>query len=409
MFNTRRVAAGLLILIGLSVLLWRSAQALKQTGLSAAATQPFIKLNQQAGTIEVLGLDARSLAKLRQSKLNGLDGAEWATLLAVYSTSAIAADTPAMLGSYAVADNSIRFVPRFPLVAGLRYTVRFNFARYRERFEVAAVSEAAPVIETSVMLPKVSAGASTFVAQVYPSASELPANQLKLYLCFSAPMSLGEAYQHLRLLDAAGREVPHAFLRVEQELWDATRQRFTLIFDPGRVKRGLRSNVEDGAPLRVGGRYRLVIDAGWRDGEGNSLREAFEKVFSVTAPDRTAPDCRAWQLLAPAANTTEPLRLQFAEPLDYALLEEMLVVFDAQGQPVTGRIEVTAGETQWLFTPKLPWRAGSHTLRVNPKLEDRAGNNLRRLFDVDLSESSAVVLTPPSINLPFIVKTASSL
>ncbi len=406
MLSTRRIVSGLLILVGLSILLWRKADALKQTGLAAATPQPFIKLDRQAGAIEVLGLDGRSLTKLRQARLAA---PEWAALLAVYSTSEIAADTPAMLGSYEVVSNSIRFTPRFPLVAGLRYIARFNFARFQERFGIAKASEAAPMIEASVLLPKASAVASTFVTHVYPSANELPANQLKLYLCFSAPMSVGEAYQRVRLLDTTGREVPRAFLHVEQELWDATRQRFTLIFDPGRVKRGLRSNVEDGAPLREGGHYRLVIDAGWRDGEGNPLRESFEKVFSVTVPDRTAPDYRAWRLIAPAANTNEPLRLQFAEPLDFVLLEEMLVLLDAQGQPVAGRSEIVAGETQWLFTPTLPWRVGGYTMRVNPKLEDRAGNNLQRLFDVDLNEASSHLSTPAWINLPFTVKPASVL
>ena len=71
-------------------------------------------------------------------------------------------------------------------------------------------------------------------------------------------MSFGDAYRHIRLLDEAGREVPRAFLQTAHELWDARRQRFTLILDPGRIKRGLRSNVEVGAPLREGGRYRLV-------------------------------------------------------------------------------------------------------------------------------------------------------
>src|SRR6185436_15583273 len=79
----------------------------------------------------------------------------------------------------------------------------------------------------------------TVVAQVYPTADALPANQLKFYLDFSAPMSFGDAYRHIRLLDEEGRDVPRAFLQTAHELWDARRQRFTLILDPGRIKRGL--------------------------------------------------------------------------------------------------------------------------------------------------------------------------
>ena len=51
-----------------------------------------------------------------------------------------------------------------------------------------------------------------------------------------------------------------AFLALDQELWDPVRRRITLLFDPGRVKRGVRTNLESGAPLVAGRRYRLVID-----------------------------------------------------------------------------------------------------------------------------------------------------
>ena len=48
----------------------------------------------------------------------------------------------------------------------------------------------------------------------------LPANELKLYIYFSAPMSRGEAWKHIHLLDDAGKPVPLAFLELDQELWD---------------------------------------------------------------------------------------------------------------------------------------------------------------------------------------------
>ncbi len=229
----------------------------------------------------------------------------------------------------------------------------------------------------------------TKVVQVNPSADVLPANQLKLYLYFSAPMSIGEAYDHIRLFDEAGREKPRAFLRVDQELWDESRQRFTLLFDPGRVKRGLRSNLEDGAPLEAGKRYRLVIDRNWRDGEGNLLAADFEKTFSVVAADRKSPSPRSWQITAPAAGTTEPLKLLFDEPLDFALLEQMIEVLDAGDRPVTGRVEIAGDEMQWRFTPNAPWQPGEYQIRPDSRLEDRAGNNLRRLYDVDLQTPTA--------------------
>ncbi len=350
-------------------------------------TRPNIALNRDAGTIEVSGLDARDLERLRQKPFSK---PEWTALLAVHSGSPA---EPAMLGSYDVTREAIVFRPRFPLVAGLTYKVRFDGSR---------LDPAGTLLETTVTLPGKTT-AATVVTQVYPTADELPANQLKFYLDFSAPMSFGDAYRHIRLLDGDGNEVPRAFLQTAHELWDARRQRFTLILDPGRIKRGLRSNVEDGAPLRGGVTYRLAIDADWRDGDGNPLREPFEKHFRVIAADRTAPDSDRWHLKVPATGTTEPLELALNEPLDRALLEEMLVVLDGRGEPVAGRITITAAETRWVFRPHQPWRRSSYAVRVSTKLEDLAGNNLQRLFDEDVSNPSAESTVTEWVELPFTI------
>lgn len=404
MSKAQRILAGSLLLLVLCLLVWRRADALRFNGAPEPNEQPFIKLDQAAGAIEVAGLNARHLAKLRKARLSA---AEWAELFAFFATPKITADTPAVLGTHSATETALRFTPRFPLVAGLRYTARFNVARWRERFGEPPLA-VAPVLETVLTLPPVTTNASTVVAAVYPSADELPANQLKLYLDFSAPMSVGEAFQHLHLRDNNGRAVPRAFLRLDQELWDATRQRFTLLFDPGRVKRGLRSNLEDGAPLQPGRRYQLVIDADWRDGAGQPLRAGFEKAFTVGAPDRTSPVYTAWQVSTPAAGTTEPLCITFDEPLDHALLEEFLTVFEGQGQRLGGTTEIGLGERQWLFRPAQSWRAGPHEVRVNPKLEDRAGNNLLRLFDAEVQSPSRTTTQLAQISLPFVIRSRSA-
>ena len=41
------------------------------------------------------------------------------------------------------------------------------------------------------------------------------------------------------------------------------------------------------------------------------------------------------------------------------------------------------GDSTWSFTPSLPWLAGDYSLRVGGALEDLAGNNVVRVFDVD--------------------------
>ena len=58
-------------------------------------------------------------------------------------------------------------------------------------------------------------------------------NALKLYIYFSGAMRRGEAWQHIRLLDARGEAVKLPFLEIDQELWDPANTRLTVLFDPG--------------------------------------------------------------------------------------------------------------------------------------------------------------------------------
>ena len=96
---------------------------------------------------------------------------------------------------------------------------------------------AAPEIARDFVLPKPSSIA-TKVAAVYPSKSALPENQLKFYVHFCAPMSRGEAYERIHLSNERGEEVEFPFLELGEELWDDSGTRFTLFFDPGRIKLG---------------------------------------------------------------------------------------------------------------------------------------------------------------------------
>jgi hypothetical protein len=98
--------------------------------------------------------------------------------------------------------------------------------------------------------------------QIYPTADRLPANLLRLYLVCDRAMSAGESRTHLVLLDAGGRPIERAFLQLEDELWDPSGRRLTVLFDPGRIKRGLKANLESGPPLVEGRRDRLAVEGG---------------------------------------------------------------------------------------------------------------------------------------------------
>ena len=69
-----------------------------------------------------------------------------------------------------------------------------------------------------------------------------------------------------------------------------------------------------------------------------------------------------------------------------------------------GDIEVDQLETRWTFTPKDPWRAGTYHLLALDILEDLAGNQIGRAFEVDNFESVDKSPNPQTLTIPFAVK-----
>ena len=77
-----------------------------------------------------------------------------------------------------------------------------------------------PAVESVFDIPAAAPIPSTTrVAHVYPSTNVLPANALKLYVYFDAPMRKGDSWKHLHLL-RDGAPVAYPFLELDQELWD---------------------------------------------------------------------------------------------------------------------------------------------------------------------------------------------
>ena len=307
--------------------------------------------------------------------------AGWASVLRVYAG---IGDVPPMLGRYTIENGTLVFDPRFAPGAGLplRAVLDIPGARPRE-FSFTTAAPAATARAASVH-------------RIYPTSPVLPENQLKLYIEFSSPMSQGEAWQHLRLLDERGATVDAPFLEIEQELWDPDGKRLTVLFDPGRIKRGLASLHDAGTSLEAGKRYTLVVDVHWRDSHGVSLKEPHRKEFSVVAADRTPPDPANWTVLPPPAGTREPLIVEFPEPLDRALLEHSIAVKDT-----AGRVTVGDGETEWRFTPESPWGSRDYVLRIDTRLEDRAGNRVGRPFDVDVFDAVTKRVERAEVELRF--------
>ena len=253
----------------------------------------------------------------------------------------------------------VSWAPRYPLRPGQQYTAVWQ-------------SLDGDRITATFTVPTLELSATTMVEAVYPSSDVVPENLLRLYIQFSAPMSRGGAPRFVELVDDDNAPIAGAFVVPEQELWSPTDDRLTLFFDPGRLKQEVGPNLAAGTPLRAGQEVTLRVQAEWRDAYGAPLLGSFEHTWQVVEADRERPRTDAWIVHAPET-PQEPLRVDFPEALDRALLNRMLIVETQAGAPIGGEITVAPGERAWSFVPSSPWAPGSYAISVDPDLEDLAG------------------------------------
>lgn len=365
------------------------ALAVLLVGVHFARAEPRIQWVPAADRIhvEVTGLDDAAIAAVR-----AWPAEKWRALFAVRVRQDAA---PAMLGAWQADGRVLRFTPQFPLTPGVSYRAEFDAARLP-----GAVADARRVA-SEFQVPARPRGPGTVVTNIFPSAAEIPENLLKFYLHFSAPMSRGHIYGHIHLRDEAGKDVELPFLEIDEELWDPEMKRLTLFIDPGRIKRGVLPLEEIGPALEAGRRFTLAIDAAWRDATGHPLAEKHERTYRVGPPDRTPIAPGNWQVAAPAAGRSEALRVTFPEPMDHALALRLLRVTREDGTPVEGTATLADAEQRWSFTPARPWPSGSYRLVVPATLEDLAGNNVGKAFEVEVRERREVAET---VKLPFVVQ-----
>jgi hypothetical protein len=349
--------------------------------------------------VEVSGLSSVALEELRRTNRKT---AQWQSLLAVYAGQGdwvAEVGLPPMFGAYRVQSGAFRFEPQFPLEPGVKYRAIFH----PNQIPGGRDSEGG-LITADFQAPSRASDSTTVVSQVYPSAAVLPENLLKFYVHFSAPMSRGHIYDHIQLRNDAGQLIELPFLEIDEELWNPTMTRLTLFIDPGRIKRGVRPLEEVGPALEEGKRFTLFIDREWRDGAGNPLKETFQKTFKVGPPDRDPPDPARWKIQTPKSKTREPLTVVFREPLDHALALRVIQVADETGALVAGTTALEDQECRWTFVPTRFWRPGRYKLTVQMTIEDLAGNNVGKPFEVDLFEPVQRRVSNATVRLPFEVR-----
>lgn len=388
----------------------RQASQPKATRLAdSAASSVTIEHVSEGGKsrFEVRGLSDDELRWLR--RLPARTAEQWSGLLAVRVVPGAdrAAELPPILGRYRVETAALVFEPRFALQPGVRYRASFDRAQIGRPSADGGVAHAGKRLEIDIELALAGTRPPARVQAVYPSLDRLPENQLKLYIHFSAPMSRGEAYRHIRLLDATGGLVDAPFLELGEELWDPTQTRLTLLFDPGRIKRGLKPREEVGPAIEAGKAYTLVIDRAWPDANGRPIEAEHRKAFRVVAPDTIQPVPSTWKVHSPPAGSTDLITLDFGEPLDHAMLHRVVQIRGPAGETLEGVIGVSQQETRWQFKPAVPWQMGRHEIAINNLLEDLAGNSIRAAFEVDSTDPKRSV-AGEWIVVPFVTRVTGS-
>jgi hypothetical protein len=343
-----------------------------------------------AATIAVTGLGRDERAALASSMS---DAAAWERVIRV-AVDGTADSAPAVAGTYAITDRGVRFTPAFPLEAGRLYDVRVNLTGLRSGLPAE--------LRTSLGLPALPAPtAQTRVLGVSPAGATVPENLLRIYVWFSAPMAREDGRPHVALFDELSGEVKDAFLPIDGAFWNDERTRYTLFFDPGRVKDDILPNRHMGRPLVAGRRYRLAIAPAWRDARGAPLVAAFEHRFQAVAAAKAGLDIGSWQVAAPRAGSRDPLIVTFPAALDRALALRTIGVETAGGAAVDGDTSLDPGDTRWQLVPHAPWTAGAHRVVALDALEDPAGNRLGRAFEVTIDDTRAE--PPPRVTRGFTI------
>jgi hypothetical protein len=308
-------------------------------------------------------------------------------------------ELPDVSGEREVAGGEVRFRPHFPFEPGVRF---------RAILDLGAIGQAGSgqVLTHEFSFPAEAPEAEAEVSRVFPSADVLPENLLRFHVRFSRPMRRGRAAASIEILGPDGAQAPDVLYRAPVELWDRSMTCLTVLLDPGRLKRGVGPNRLLGPPLKVGGRYKLSIGQGMIDTHGRPLLRRFVKAFIVCKAARAPVAIENWTITPPAPGGHERLAVTFPTPLDWTGLWRGVTVASAGGEQLCGRIDVDQGETRWRFTPDAAWRAGAHSVRISPGLEDACGNTPYGAFDGPLRSADQIDLESAVRSIPFEVKAA---
>ena len=286
---------------------------------------------------------------------------------------------PAVIGTYKIVDNHLAFSPKFLPDPNIRYFVNFSYPALAQLLS-HDISEQTTYTDVVSFEPPETTRPE--ILSVTPNLEIVPANLLRFYVYFSAPMGLENPYDFITIEDSNGKVLVDPFVIIPEGLWNIDRTRLTLLLHPGRVKQGVGPNMTEGDILLAGNDYTLKINADWKGASGETLKENFARRINATNPLRKAVNVNLWALRAEQnQNQIGILTIVTDHPLDQPLAKRMLYIMNEDGQILPSQVEFTSAEEM-----KILWRAdGSKELElhIDHRLEDVCGNTPLYAFDLE--------------------------
>lgn len=286
----------------------------------------------------------------------------------------------AVLGEYSIQNNHLSFTPKFLPDPKVNYFVTFSYPQLAlllsdEITEQSVYSDVASFEPPETTQPE--------VISFTPDLDEVPANLLRFYVHFSAPMGLENPYDFISIENEDGKPLVDPFVIIPEGLWNINNTRLTLLLHPGRVKEGVGPNMTLGDVLKAGNSYTLKISKKWKGASGEPLKSGFTQTINATNPLERAMNINNWALRAERKNIGV-LHVVTDHPLDQPLAKRMLFIRGKNGQILPSRIEFDSPEKF-----RLLWQLDdSETLEmlIDPRLEDVCGNTPHYAFDLEGTE-----------------------
>src|SRR5262249_2643255 len=166
--------------------------------------------------------------------------------------------------------------------------------------------------------------------------------------------------------------VPDAFLMLNEELWSPDGRRLTVLMEPGRIKRGMASDLMHEPALVPGRSYRLEVATGG---------QVFFKVFGVLPPAMEPLLETQWHLSRPPAGSRQPLEVAFDRVMDNAIMADEVQVQGPDGVRLAGSQAMTDDSRRLVFRPVNRWEEADYRLVLSRRFEDVCGNRLGEALD----------------------------